>query len=49
MKNIDQLNQEYGANRDISFRQLPDNIIIVDINNSLTSASVSLNGGHVVS
>ena len=49
MKTIDQLNLDLGKNREISFRQLPDNIVIADISNSLATASVSLYGGHVVS
>ena len=49
MKTIDQLNRDFGTNSSISFRQLPDNIVIAEISNSLATASVSLYGGHVVS
>jgi len=49
MKTTDQLNRDFGTNREISFRQLPDNIVIAEISNSLATASVSLYGGHVVS
>ena len=49
MKTIDQLNRDFGTYSEISFRQLPDNIVIADISNSLATASVSLYGGHIVS
>ena len=49
MKTIDQLNRDFGTNSEISFRALPDNIVIAEISNSLATASVSLYGGHVVS
>lgn len=49
MKTIDQLNRDFGTNSEISFRQLPDNIVIAEISNSLATASVSLYGGHVLS
>jgi glucose-6-phosphate 1-epimerase len=49
MKTIDQLSRDFGTNSEISFRQLPDNIVIAEISNSLATASVSLYGGHVMS
>ena len=49
MKTIDQLNRDFATNSEISFRELPDNIVIADISNSLATASVSLYGGHIVS
>jgi len=49
MKTIDQLNRDFGTNSEICFRQLPDNIVIAEISNSLATASLSLYGGHVVS
>ena len=49
MKTIEQLNQNYGTNGEVSFRQLPENIIIAEISNSLATASVSLYGGHILS
>lgn len=49
MKTADQLNRAFGKNGEISFRQLPDGIVIAEIDNALAIASVSLYGGHVVS
>lgn len=49
MITVDQLKGNFGANSAISFRQLPDNIVIADINNSLATASLSLYGGHIIS
>ena len=49
MKTIDQLNRDFATNSEISFRELPGNIVIADISNSLATASVSLYGGHIVS
>jgi D-hexose-6-phosphate mutarotase len=49
MKSADDLNRTFCKKGEVCFRQLPDDIVIAEINNSLATASVSLYGGHVVS
>jgi D-hexose-6-phosphate mutarotase len=49
MKNVVDLNSAFGKQDTISFREISDGIVVVDIDNVFATASVSLYGGHIVS
>ena len=49
MKNVIDLNSSFGKQDAISFREISDGIVVVDIDNVFATASVSLYGGHIVS
>lgn len=49
MDSTKQLTHHFGGNAQILFRQLGDEIVVAEIDNSLATATISLYGGHVVS
>ena len=49
MKNTDELNSRFGIDSQVSFKQLPDGIVVAEIDNVFATASMSLYGGHIVS
>ena len=49
MKNVIDLNSDFGKQDAISFREVSDGIIVVDFDNVFATASVSLYGSHIVS
>lgn len=49
MKNILDLNQAFGKQGTIRFKEISDGIIVADIDNEYSTASVSLYGGHIMS
>lgn len=48
MKNSDELNSRFGIASQVSFKQLPDGIVVAEIDNALATATISFDGGHVV-
>ena len=48
MKNSDELNSRFGIASQVCFKQLPDGIVVAEIDNSLATATISLEGGHVI-
>lgn len=48
MKNSDELNSRFSIASQVSFKQLPDGIVVAEIDNALATAMISLDGGHVV-
>jgi glucose-6-phosphate 1-epimerase len=48
MKKFDELNSRFGMDSHIKFKQLPDGIVVAEIDNDLATATISLDGGHVI-
>jgi len=48
MKNSDELNRRFGIASQVYFKQLPDGIVVAEIDNALATATISLDGGHVI-
>ncbi len=48
MKNSDELNSRFGIASQVCFKQLPDGIVVAEIDNALATATISLDGGHVI-
>jgi glucose-6-phosphate 1-epimerase len=48
MRNYDELNRRFGIASQVCFKQLNNGIVLVEINNSLATATISLQGGHVI-
>lgn len=48
MKNSDELNSRFGIDSQIHFKPLHDGIVVAEIDNALAAATISIQGGHVV-
>lgn len=49
MNNSELLNSHFSAGSQISFRQLANGLVMAEVDTPLTTATVSLYGGHIVS
>ena len=48
MFNVEELNRKFSAGSQVNFKQISDGIVVAEIDNPLATATISLNGGHVV-
>lgn len=48
MSNINSLTQQFGISGEVSFRELPGAIIVVDVRNKSSSAVIVMQGAHLI-